>query len=171
MQNVSRTFTFGTLNALGSFISKVQEEHACLQASTVNTYSLFCAFCSTFFLLSQFCMSGLTHHLCVLQRCLFLFKSICYSLFCKAKQRLILDIDASVFVLLSSFCSDAELSRTAGIQTLSASITLPLPLARSLFCSIMEAQLFQRSKGELLFILRFAFARRVSSRRVQAWMF
>lgn len=39
--------------------------------------------------------------------------------FARAKQRLILDIDASVFVLLSSFCSDAEVSGTEGIQTLS----------------------------------------------------
>ncbi len=101
----------------------------------------------------------------------FSFRSICYNLFCKAKQRPILDIDASVFVLPSSFCSDAEVSGTEGIQTLSASITLPFPSAYSLFSPIMQAQLFSRSKGELVFILRFAFARRVSSQRVQAWMF
>lgn len=98
----------------------------------------------------------------------FSFRSVCYDLFCKAKQKLILDIDASVFVLLASFCSDAEVSGTKGIQTLSASITLSFPLAYSLFSTIMQAQLFSRSKGELVFILRFALARRVSSQRVQA---
>lgn len=39
MQNVSRTFTFGTMNALGGSF-KVQEELACLQASAVNTLFL-----------------------------------------------------------------------------------------------------------------------------------
>lgn len=56
-------------------------------------------------------MSALTHHLSILQHCVFLLESICDSLFFKVKQRLILDADALVFALLSSFICVAELSR------------------------------------------------------------
>lgn len=86
MQNMNRTFTFGTLKALHNCISTVQEENTCLITLPVNKYNLFCDFCF-FFLPSQCWMSVLTHHLCISQPCLFLFKSICYSLFCQAKQR------------------------------------------------------------------------------------
>ena len=93
---------------------------------------------------------------------------LCYDLVFKATQKLFLDIDASVFVLLSSFCAHAEGSGNRGNSNLKTSITLPFPSAYSLFSTIMQGQLFWRSKGELVFILRFEFARRVSSRRVRA---
>lgn len=120
-------------------------------------------------------MSVLIHHLTLLQSSLcpdfVSSRSICSAVFCKAQQRPILDIDTSVFVLLSSFCSNAEVSETEGIHTLSTSIILLFPLAYSPLSKIMQAQLFSPSKGELVFILRFAFVRHVSSQRVQAWMF
>lgn len=73
-------------------------------------------------------VSVLTHHLHFLQRRLFpgLSPSDHSAMTSFAGQRLILDIDASVFVLLSPFCSDAEVYGTEGIQTLSASLPFGL---------------------------------------------
>lgn len=108
---------------------------------------------------------GLTRQLSI-ARLLFLLISVGDGLFGQAQQRLILPIDASVFVLPPPFCSHAELFEAAGIQSLSASAALPLPLACSLF--LRWPKYFPFSKGELVFILRWAFVRCVSSQRVQA---
>lgn len=89
-------------------------------------------------------LSELTHHLSIVQL-LFLLSSVCDSLFGKAKQRFILPIDASVFVLPPPFCSDAELFEAKGIQSLSASAALPLPLACSLF--LRWPKYFRSQKG------------------------
>lgn len=89
-------------------------------------------------------LSELTHHLSIVQP-LFLLISVCDSLFGKAKQRLILCIDAPVFVLPPLFCSDAELFEAEGIQSLSASAALPLPLACSLF--LRWPKYFRSQKG------------------------
>lgn len=89
-------------------------------------------------------LSELTHHLSIVQL-LFLLISACDSLFGKAKQRSILRIGASVFVLPPPFCSDAELFGAEGIQSLSASAALPLPLACSLF--LRWPKYFRSQKG------------------------
>lgn len=119
----------------------------------------------------SFITSAYCRAVCLLQINLQCSFSLFFFFSCKAQQRLILDIDTSMFVLLSSFGSNAGVCGAEGIQTLSASITLPFPSAYSPFSRIMQAQLFSPSKGELVIILRFAFARRVSSQRVQTWMF
>lgn len=149
------------------FLSTLQEEHACLITPPVNKCNLLSDFCSQVCVVRLY--SLITSALPALRS--FSSGSACYELSCEAKQRLILDIDAPVFVLLSSFCPDAEVFGTEGNQTLSTSITLPFPSAYYPFSRIMQAQFLLRSKGELVFILRFAFAGRVSSQRVQAWMF
>lgn len=89
-------------------------------------------------------LSELTHHLSIMQL-LFLLISVCDSLFGKAKQRFILRIGASVFVLPPPFCSNAELCEAEGIQTLSASAALPLPLACFLF--LCWPKYFRSQKG------------------------
>lgn len=59
MQNMNRTFTFGTLKALHNFISTVQEENACLITLPVNKYNLFCDFC--FFFSAKSVLDVCTH--------------------------------------------------------------------------------------------------------------
>lgn len=88
--------------------------------------------------------SELTQQLSIVQH-LFLLISARDSLFGKATQRFILPIDASVFVLPPPFCSDAELFEAAGIQPLSTSAALPLPLACSLF--LRWPKYFRSQKG------------------------
>lgn len=144
----------------------MQEEDACLTSFPVNEWNLVRV-------ALHVCTPSSPRHIAELSVSS---RSICSALSpfffsCKAQQRLILDIDTSMFVLLSSFGSNAGVCGAEGIQTLSASITLPFPSAYSPFSRIMQAQLFSPSKGELVFILRFAFARRGSSQRVQTWMF
>ena len=123
MTAVTLTFTFGTLNTLNSFLSTLQEEHACLITPPVNKCNLLSDFCMQ---VCVVCLYSLITSALSAPRS-FSSGSACYELSCKAKQRLILDFDAPVFVLLSSFCPDAEVFGAEGTQTLSTSITLPFP--------------------------------------------
>lgn len=145
MRNMNRTFTFGTLKALHNFISTVQEENACLITLPVNKYNLFCDFCFFFCQVSVGCLYSLITS-AFRSHVSFSSNQSATASFARRNKGGILDIDASVFVLPSSFCSDAELSGTEGIQTLSASITLPLPLACSLFSSIMQEPIIFAAK-------------------------
>lgn len=127
MTRVTSTFTFGTLNTLDSFLSMLQEEHACLITPPVSKCNLLSDFCMQ---VCVVCLYSLITSALSAPRS-FSSGSACYELSCEAKQRLILDIDALMFVLLSSFCPDAEVFGTEGNQTLSTSITLPFPSAYS----------------------------------------
>lgn len=125
-----------------------------------------------FFLPSQCCVSVLTHHLCISQPCLFLFTSICYSLFCKAKQRRNswywrISVCLAVFFLFRCWTlGNWGYSNLKRFNYTSLAFGL-----LSFLLGNAGTNYFSRPKRELVFILRFAFARHVSPRRVQAWMF